>query len=155
MFPFFPLLKIAFGELRSGRFFQSRVSKEPLPVLLARLQMLLCTGMLSRLFLEYWVSPDAKHVLEIFSNQHFSPLQRQTLMFAFRLAAMLCPAGTLCVPGRRSALQKQFIQPRDVARKPYFMQKNQEPSGFGLLPPRVLVPDTRQAVRTKTQQLKP
>lgn len=101
-FCFLPLLKMAFVELRSGRFFQSCVSKEILPILLAHLQMLLCMGMLSPLFLEYWVCPDAKHVLEIFSKQHFSPLQRKTLMFSFLLAAMLCLTGILHIPGQQS-----------------------------------------------------
>jgi len=111
VFPFFPLLKMFFVELREIFL----ISKELLPILLAHLQTLLCTGMLSYLFLEYQVSPDAKHVLELFSNQHLSPLQRGTLMFAFPLAAMLCPTGTLCIPGHQRFLQKQLIQPFDAA----------------------------------------
>lgn len=84
-----------FVDLRWGTFFQSCVSKKLLPLLLVHLQILFYMGMLSHLLLEYWVSPDAKHLLEILSNQHFNPLQKKTLMFAFLLAALLCPAGTL------------------------------------------------------------
>lgn len=107
------------------------------------------------LFLEYRVSPDAKHTLEIFSNQCFSPLQRKTLMFAFLPAEMLCPTGTLRIPEHQRASQKRFIQPFDVAQKPCCMQKNKTAVGLVSCLPMCIVPDTRRAVGTDTQQLKP
>lgn len=126
--PLFPLLEMPFIDWRSGRFFQSCVSEELLPLLLVYLQILLCMGMLSHSLLQLWV-PDVKHLLEILSIQHFNPLQRKTLMFAFLWAVMLCPTGTSHARAPES-FAKTIHSAFWRSSKPCFMQRTKSPEGL-------------------------
>lgn len=101
----FPLLKMAFVELRSGRFlFPILYLQRTLPCFASTFANGALHGNVLPLISGTLPSPDVKHVLEILSNQHLGPLHRKTLMVVFLLTAMLCPTGTLRIPRHQRAL---------------------------------------------------
>lgn len=64
-----------------------------------------------------------------FLIQHFNPLQRKTLMFAFLWAVMLCPTGTSHARAPES-FAKTIHSAFWRSSKPCFMQRTKSPEGL-------------------------